>query len=240
MAVMFQSCKDDDPKPFKQVVKLKIEHIWGDTDFILNSVYVLDTTTKADTLIPSRLIYHINHLKLFTEDSVQIDADHEYYMYNHEEKKFYPEDISFTTPQEGVKYYVNSIEFTIGIEDSLTSVNNLLSGFFTSPMYWGMIMGYVNFKFEATSPQVNTVIYHVGGYLDPYKNFRTIRLSFKTPYLLEKQNILTLQADIYKVFNAKNVIDIHQFNDIHAPNDNSVKVADNISKMFSFKSILPE
>lgn len=231
------NCKDEDPKPFKQTVALEINHTWGDSALVLNKTYFWDRINRTDTITPTKLIYHINHLKLFTEDSQEIAADYTYYMFNFEENIFLPKNISFTTPREGVKYYVNSIEFTIGVEDSTVNADNLLGSQFISPMYWGMIQGYINFKFEALNPKVSALIYHIGGYLPPYKNSRKVRIAFNKPYLLNQNNILTLNADIFKFFSSVNSIDIEKINLIHEPNANSKILAANISSIFSFKSL---
>ena len=105
-------------------------------------------------------------------------------------------------------------------------------------MYWGMIQGYINFKFEALSPQApNTaLIYHIGGYTKPYINSRKVKVVFDKPYYLNKENSLTISADIFRLFYAVNQIDIKTTDLIHSPNDNSVLIADNMAKLFGFKS----
>jgi len=231
------NCKDEDPKPFKQTVDLNIDYTWGDSNFVLNKTYFWDQANRTDTITPTKLIYHINHLKLFTEDSQEISANHTYYMFNFEENSYLPERIAFQTPKEGVKYYVNSLEFTIGVSDSAVNADNLLGSQFISPMYWGMIQGYINFKFEALTPKVSALIYHIGGYLPPYQNARKVRITFDKPYLLNQNNTLSLKADVFKFISSVNSIDIEKVNLIHEPNADSKLLADNIPSIFSFKSL---
>lgn len=231
------SCTDEDPKPFKQQVNLEVQHYWGDSVMVLNHTYFRKEPSYTDTITPTKLIYHINHLTLFTEDSLRIDAKHDYYMFNSEENGMLPEPISFTTPLEGVKYYVCAMEFTIGVADSATSASNLLGSRFISPMYWGMIQGYINFKFEAVTPGPGTIIYHIGGYLKPYKNSRRVRVNFDKPYLLNRENALNLKVDLLKLFSSKNILDLKTVHHVEVPNDNSVLIADNIAEMFRFNGM---
>lgn len=241
LAILFvfaTGCKNDDPKPFKPIVTLQINHTWNDSNLVLNQPYYWTHDSKIDTIIPTTLIYHINDLKLITQNSEIIDADLLYYLVDYGDKKVFPANISFTTPKEGVKYYITSLEFTIGIADSLTNAIGALNSVFVAPMYWGMIQGYINFKFEALSPQAPNaaLIYHIGGYTKPYFNSRKVKVVFDKPYYLNKENSLTISADIFRLFNAVNQIDIKTNDLIHSPNDNSVLIADNMAKLFSFKS----
>jgi hypothetical protein len=159
-------------------------------------------------------------------------------MIDYGDKKVLPSNISFTAPKEGVKYYITSLEFTLGVSDSLTNSSGSLNSLFIAPMYWGMIQGYINFKFEALSPQApnSALIYHIGGYTKPYTNSRKVRVVFDKPYYLNQENTLTISANLLKLFNSVNQIDIKTNDLIHSPSDNSVLIADNMAKLFGFKS----
>jgi len=239
LTLIFTGCKDDDPKPFKQKVNMNIIHIWKDTSFHLNTPYYWEHDFQIDTITPKTLIYHINNLVLTADDNQSIPANEPYYMVDFGANTTLPSVISFTTPKEGVKYYVNALEFTIGVRDSITNAKNLLASTFVNTMYWGMTQGYINFKFEAVSPQVpkTAINYHIGGYTKPYYNSRKIKITFDKPYLLNESNNLEIKADLFKLFKSKNEFDIRTFNEIHSPNDNSILVADNIAELFSFGSI---
>ena len=235
---LFSGCKDDDPKPFKPMVELQISHEWNDSNLNLNKSYYWNHDSRIDTIIPTTLIYHINHLSLHTQDSIKIHADQTYYMIDYGDKKVLPSNISFTAPKEGVKYYITSLEFTLGVSDSLSNSSGSLNSLFIAPMYWGMIQGYINFKFEALSPQApnSALIYHIGGYTKPYINSRKVRVVFDKPYYLNQENTLTISANLLKLFNSVNQIDIKTNDLIHSPSDNSVLIADNMAKLFGFKS----
>ncbi len=231
-------CVDDDPKPFKQNVSLTIEHVWNDSVLHLNKAYFWDHDFITDTIITTTLTYHINNLSLLTSDDQRIPANLQYYMIDLESKKVLPEAIKFTSPKEGVNYYVKALEFTIGIADSLTNKLGMLNSSFIAPMYWGMVQGYINFKYEALSPQAknSALLYHIGGYTKPYSNARTVTLTFDKPYYLNQNNSVLLSANLFKLFNSVNFIDIRQIDLIHSPNANSKLIADNMASMFKFLS----
>ena len=232
-------CKDDDPKPFKPIVSLQINHTWNDSSLVLNQPYYWKHDFKTDTIIPTTLIYHINHLTLNTQDNQKIDADLPYYMVDYGDKKIMPNNISFTAPRDGVKYYITSLEFTIGIADSLANATGALNSIFVAPMYWGMIQGYINFKFDALSPQLpsNVLMYHIGGYTKPYYNFRRIKVDFDKPYYLNEANSLTISCDILKLFNSKYKIDLTTTHQVETVNEDSKIIADNMAEMFKFDNI---
>jgi hypothetical protein len=232
-------CKDDDPKPFHQNVTLDINHQWNDSALVLENKYVLEQDFNTDTITPTTLIYHINNLVLNAENNQKIMADQLYYMIDYNEKKVYPDNITFTTPKAGVKYYVTSLDFTIGVSDSLINQKGLLNSLFVSPMYWGMIQGYINFKFEGLSPRApnNALIYHIGGYTKPFYNSRKVSVVFDKPYLLNRENTLLISANLAKLFKSKHQIDISTIDLIHTPNTNSVLIADNLATMYKFQSL---
>lgn len=230
------SCNDDDPKPFKQTVNLIITHKWKDSALKLNKENYWDRSFRIDTISVNNIIYHINNLRLKTTDSLIVDAHSQYYMVDLLQNKTFPQDIAFETPLEGVKYYICSIEFTIGIEDSITNLKNTLSTLFPNPMYSDSIKGYINFNFEGYSNKINSIKYKVGGYVNPYKNSRRIKLTLNKPFLLNRYNTLSLKADIFKLFKSKNQIDIETLNYVEKPDNDSKKLAENIATIFSVES----
>lgn len=56
LAILFvfaTGCKNDDPKPFKPIVTLQINHIWNDSNLVLNQPYYWTHDSKIDTIIPT-------------------------------------------------------------------------------------------------------------------------------------------------------------------------------------------
>lgn len=233
----FAGCRDDDPKPFKQTVYFKISHTWKDSNLVKNSENYWDRSFRIDTISVKYLSYHINNLRLKTTDSLVVDAQSQYYIVDFSLNKTFPDDIVFVTPLEGVKYYVCSLEFTIGVEDSITNLNKLLTPIFSNPMYSDSVKGYVNFALEGYSPSVKILNYKVGGYINPYKTSRRVKLTFAKPFLLNRTNTLSIKADIFKLFKSKNQIDIETLNNVEKPNKDSKTLADNIAQIFSIESI---
>lgn len=231
------SCRDNDPKPYKQKVLLTINHTWKDSALIGDKQYYWDRTFRIDTISIKNISYHINNLRLKTTDSLIVDAQEQYYLFDFFQKKIMPNEIIFITPKEGVKYYVCSIEFTIGIEDSISNINNIFKTTFTNPNYSDSIKGYINFSLEGYSPLSKILDYKIGGYITPYKTARRVKLMFTKPFLLNRNNELKLKADIFKFFKSKNQIDIETTYKVEKPGNDSKMIADNIAKIFSIDYI---
>ena len=234
---IFSGCRDDDPKPFKQTVFLKINHTWKDSSLVLNKQYYWDRSFRIDTISINNLQYHINNLRIKTTDSLIVDAQEQYYIFDFTQNKAFPQDIKFVTSLEGKKYYVCSLEFTIGVADSATNINNGLKSIFADAMYSDSIKGYINYSLQGFSPSAKELKYNIGGYITPYKNSRTIKISFTKPFLLNRFNELIIKADIFKFFKSKNQIDIETLNNVEKPNNDSKMIADNIARIFSIESI---
>jgi hypothetical protein len=125
----------------------------------------------------------------------------------------------------------NAIQFSLGI-DSLTNVSGALGGDLdpTKGMYWTWQNGYINFKLEGTSDLCNNpkneFQYHLGGYLSPFKNLQTIKLS------------ITNTAKFAISFDLEQFVtqlDLENLNHIMSPNTASVKLAQLAAQCFSIK-----
>lgn len=231
-----ESCGPDhpDPKPPKNV-KIQIHHIFGNdsTPFKLNGAYI--EKISGDTFTPTTLVYHINHFELSNAsgDIIRLSKDNPYRMIDlADESSLLTINESFGEPKNSF----TTLSFYIGVEDSLTNDQGLLNSVFTSPMYWGMINGYIHFKLEGnlhTQPQ-KSVVLHVGGYMEPYKLARKITIPLNSPLDFSKGDaLLTIDVDLQRYFDGVNKINMNTVNLIHQPGDDAAKIADNWSGMFS-------
>lgn len=229
------SCGPDnpDPEPDKSL-EIKINHVFGDvsTAFSLNTP-VFDVIS-GDTFTPTTLVYHINNFELSKTSggSVKLDEAQPYRMV----------DLSDAGSLSPIKLSLkdkgpfNSISFTLGVEDSAANAEGKLNSVFTSPMYWGMINGYIHYKLEGNlhSTPAKSVVLHVGGYMNPYKLSRRITVNFNEPLDLAKGDALsTLYLNMQKYFDGVNKIDMNNINLIHQPGDDALKIADNWQGMFT-------
>jgi len=100
---------------------------------------------------------------------------------------------------------ISMVEFTLGT-DSLTNVSGILEGPLDpiNGMYWAWNSGYINFKLEGNSSEVNTpkkeFEYHIGGYMPPYPTARECRFEIDP-----SQDHVSMVVDIEKWLKATNL-----------------------------------
>lgn len=227
------ACDPPDPpgKPDTKELSIRIKHVFNDTStlFRLNGSYI--DPVSGDTLVPTTLQYHINQFELKTESGKTIALTPKYLMFDLESG---PDQILLRTmPETDEK--ISSISFTLGVEDSSVNASGYLNTIFTAPMYWGMINGYIHYKFEGnllSNPPI-TVVLHAGGYLEPYKLSRRITMNLKQAIDLSASNQrVTLYSDFSKYLKGVNSIDLKTVNLIHQPNEDARKIADNWQGMY--------
>jgi len=235
-SVFLQSCGPDDPEPKPdKTLEIKVNHTFGakDIPFLLNTSYV--EYVSGDTFTPTTLIYHINFFELSNAsgDRLALDANAPYRMVDLGDPKSLT--VMQTTIKADLKIFT-TLSFTLGVEDSLANDQGLLNSVFTSPMYWGMINGYIHHKVEGNlhSKTSKSVVLHVGGYKSPYKLARRITIPLSEPIDLSKGNAsLTILKDMQKYFDGTYKINMNTVNLIHQPGDDAKKIADNWSGMFT-------
>jgi hypothetical protein len=101
-------------------------------------------------------------------------------------------------------------------------------------MYWTWQSGYINFKLEATSNiaqnRKNEIVLHLGGYQYPYLS------ASKCSIVLDKKNETINEINIVlEMENLFNTIKESKICQIMSPNENSVKYAHLIAKLFRLK-----
>jgi hypothetical protein len=135
--------------------------------------------------------------------------------------------------------HVSSFHFVLGV-DSLKNVSGVQTGNLdpAKGMFWTWNTGYVMAKLEGNSPAAHTPAhafsYHVGGYRQNEKAAREI--NFTLPHIVDcsvANDVIRIDADILKWFNAMNEIKIAVTPFCHEPGGLATKLADNYAKMFS-------
>jgi hypothetical protein len=233
------SCKDDDVEPDKPIlpdysVNVKLNHLFNGASLQLDKeIY---GTANEDTVSVSRWVYHINSFKFFGADGT-VNRPNDYFLVDAEEPA---STILSLDSLENIAF--DSVQFTIGVQDSVVSADGLLNEKFLDPMYWGMINGYINMKLEGRSSSVTSdsvYLLHIGGYMGDYKLARTVTLDFKGSTLRSRpgNNNLTINVDLAEYFKNPNVIDIGVNNRIHSPTDSAKAISENWPSMFGFGSI---
>lgn len=227
------ACDPVDPPitPQKNELSLRVKHVFSDTSTLFQLNHAYKDPVSGDSIIPTTLQYHINHFELKTESGKTISLSPTYLMFDLESG---PDQILLTSrPETDEK--ITAISFILGVEDSAVNASGYLNTIFTAPMYWGMINGYIHYKFEGnlmSNPPI-TVVLHAGGYLEPYKLSRKITIQLKQPVDLSNANqMVTFYSDFSKYLKGTHTIDLKTVNLIHQPSEDARKIADNWQGMY--------
>jgi hypothetical protein len=217
---------DDQPRITTGSLKINMDYVWGDQPLEFNSTYY--TTPLGDSFQPTLLKFHINHFKLSGGDKMT-EPSNNYGLLN-------------ATMDEGQSITLNdlnagsyeSLAFTLGVADSTENYDGKLNEIFISPMFWGMLNGYINVKVEGNSPNVEkdgTVLLHIGGYTPPFALNHPFVFNRNINIEAEKTSEIMLKFDLKQFFTGPNDIDLSEINLIHMPNEDAKKIADNWANM---------
>jgi hypothetical protein len=233
------SCKDDSAKPDpvdlpKYDVQVNIEHLFNGEALELDDEKYI--TANEDTVSITRLVYHINKF-VFYGDSGVVERPDLYFLVDAEDNS------TLTLQFDSLEHLAfDSMQFNVGVMDSVDNADGILNSKFTDPMYWGMINGYINMKLEGRSNSVtadSVYLLHIGGYMGDYVLSKRVGISFNGNVLentLGRSN-LTLSVDLAEYFENPNAFDLGLNNRIHSPNDSAKMITQNWPSMFSFGGI---
>lgn len=233
-----QACKD---KPEDTTLKgnlvVNLHHIFGSDslNWVLNKSFI---TPLGDTFTPTTMVYHINTFTLSNDNGSTLNIPNSYALFDLQNGSN-NQIINKTISNPGETSF-NKISFTIGVDDSLTNLQGLLNQQFTSPMYWGMINGYIHFKLEGTTTAAtnNSVVLHVGGYTEPFKLARRITLDLPQAVSLNGKTVSAeVEVDMSKYFTYANSIDLDSINLIHQPGEEARKISENWPGMFKVTAV---
>lgn len=137
----------------------------------------------------------------------------------------------------------DSIHFTIGV-DSIANCKGAQSGALDpiNGMFWTWNTGYIFMKLEGTSElstAPNALLeYHIGGYKKPHNCIRITSLPFLKPLIISNnsKNYIEIKTDILEILKTPVSIDFTTLSTVTDFN-NSAKIADNYSDMFSILKI---
>ncbi len=226
-AFLFVVGCDEDPPEVKPAVEVNINHTWNGESLSLNKWY---TTEQTDSFMPTVFIYHLNNVVLVTESGKEMAYD-DWHLVNYSQGNY---SMKFDDLDDNK---IKSIKFTIGVEDSAVNWNGTLNAVFTDPMYWGMAMGYINFKLEGNSMIDGTeglAYYHIGGYTATNQTARNITLDLpKSIEMAPGSNVLNIDMNLADFFSSPNAIDIATTNDVQRVGPDAVRIAENFDSMFS-------
>lgn len=231
---LLSSCEEP-PVEIEQKVQLKVNlnHVFGSSSNPFEIEKDFYITPLNDTFKPTTMVYHINNFELSNDNGDKLFFDNSYAMVDLADKNSF-EVINKSIASDKT---FNKLSFTIGVEDSTVNYDGKLNTIFASPMYWGMINGYIHFKLEGLirGGSASTAVLHVGGYLAPYQLSKRITLNLNSSISPNNSTPIQIEMDMAKYFNGVNPIDLDVINLIHQPNDDAKKISDNWPLMFKVK-----
>jgi hypothetical protein len=227
VAVLFVAGCDDDPPEVKPAVEINLNHSWDGEALALNTWY---TNAQADSFMPTVFIYHLNHVVLVTEQDNEL-AYEDWHLINYKDGNY---QLKYDDIEDNK---IKAIKFTIGVEDSLANWNGTLNAQFTDPMYWGMAMGYINFKLEGSTMKdgkEGLAYYHIGGYSGANQTARNITIEL--PESIEMslgKNQVNIDLNLADFFSSPNEISIETTNNVQTVGTDAVRISENWDSMFS-------
>ncbi|AFU68070.1 AZL_007920/MXAN_0976 family protein [Psychroflexus torquis ATCC 700755] len=235
ISMLAVSCKDDDT-----IETTSIEISFANT---INSQNIeLNTGVYQTTLGES---YSINELKYIISNISFIKEDGGIFTYPVEDSYFLideevPSSKIITLENIPVANY-NKIKFGIGVDQSnypLNGVDNFVPTAEESQMLWSWSAGYIFFKIEgdysSTGDQPDEdFLFHIGSHGTNLDNYKTVELSSDFGFDFTESTLVSIEADIPKLFNAVYDIRIEDKSDIQVDPVNAPKIAENASRLFS-------
>jgi len=105
-------------------------------------------------------------------------------------------------------------------------------------MLWSWSAGYIFFKIEgyysSTGDQPDErFLFHIGSQGTKIDNYKTVELSSDFGFDFTENTLVSIEADLSKLFNAVYDIRIEDKSDIQIDRVNAPKIAENASQLFS-------
>lgn len=248
-AVLFSSCKKDDPvKEYDPNVmaelSVEFDNIAGSSDLQLNTGNYSNSLGQQFKV--TKLKYYVSNFKLTNADGSVYTVPQKdcYFLIDESDATSHAPVLNI--PEGEYK----SISFMIGV-DSLRNTMDVsqrtgsldVSGV-AADMYWSWNSGYIFFKMDGTSPAITGMggvfQYHVGGfggYSTPtVNNLKTITLDLSARGTAKvkssKETNVHLMVDVLKVVNGTTNMDFSTTSMVHSPTA-GVPVGNNYTAMIS-------
>ncbi|HEY0271558.1 MAG TPA: MbnP family protein [Chitinophaga sp.] len=217
-------------------IQLSISNIVNGKPMVLNDSTYYNAVGEAFTVTAFK--YYLSNFSLLTTDGKTITLPKSYFLVNQADSNSCK--LALSGIPDGA---YQSLSFLIGV-DSLTNAAGPQTGALdvVNGMYWAWNSGYINAKFEGTSPAstatAHLLQFHIGGFMAPSNTIRKVSLDLAQPQIWAG-GIHSIQAtaDLYNWFDAPNPISFAKFSGTMEPNADAMKVADNYQQMFMITSI---
>ncbi len=242
IALFAISCKKDNnpvtPGNTNSALTLKFEHNWGAESFRFGQAYL---SSSNDTITPTLLRYYISNVKITKTDGSVWAEPESYHLVDYTDA--INGVVTFTIPNVPSGDY-KALSYLVGV-DSVRNYSGAQTGALdpANGMFWTWNSGYIYFKFEGNTPQAKggKCAYHIGGFTAPFVGSRPFSTTLNGDLIKATPNSIPqvhLALDVAKLFSGVNTWDIDTTNStVHMPSANSVKLADNMQRMFEFEHI---
>ena len=248
----FLSCKKDsalkenvtDPSINKPIdatkygkVTINITNKAGDNDLVLNTANYVNA--NGDNFTVSKFKYYISNIVLKKSDGSTYAQKESYHLIDNKKGNKY----TITLDSVPLGTY-NGIDFLLGV-DSARNTSGSQTGALDPAMgmFWSWNQGYIFLMMEGNSPNStafnNTLIFHIGGFTQPYNCIRKATPTFGAKDLIiseAKTSKMEIKTDLLKLFEGPTLIKFAQ-NSEGMDGPIGVTLANNGVNMFSITAI---
>ncbi len=224
IVVFLASCRKD-----PATLTLTVQPKWGTDNLQLNTTYAVN----GGYLQFHNLGLYLSHIKLIKTDNSEVEADSVALMwYTGSEIKIK------LSPIEGD---YKGIKFGVGLDSIQNNINpadvDPQSAYYDNSLYWAMNLEHLFIQMEGASGTQSNLgsifFYHIG--TDPMYRTATANKTFSVS--AGQNTSLTLNADVSKVFNGTNAVNVITEPTTHSTDNvaTAQKVADNFSQIFTLQ-----
>lgn len=200
-------------------VTIEMDHIWGASDFTLNTALTHPTT--GDELTFTTFKYYVSNIKLKKDDGTWWTQPESYYLVDVSQGE------TFTIADVPEGNYTD-ISYTLGV-DSTRNVSGAQTGALstTNSMFWSWNSGYIMVKAEGTSPQSGTgsFAYHLGGFQGTNNTVEVKEASFGTNLILDGTGNPKIHMTVDPSALFTTIVSVSTLSTIHMPGANAVTMS---------------
>jgi hypothetical protein len=211
-------------------ITIHFKHTMGDRELQLFNETYADSFGEPITI--TRFKYYISHLSIIGGSQKEIPLSDKTFLIDESEP--HSKTLTFAADVTAPR----SLSFVIGV-DSILNISCVQTGALDplNGMFWAWNSGYVFAKLEGKSDSshapAHLVNWDVGGFRLPNNASRKVTLTLPAAIANATDPVITIEADLFKWFNATHAIHIAQSPLCHQPGRLAMQLADNYSHMFT-------
>jgi hypothetical protein len=203
------------PKPIENIkygsVRIKIANVVGKEMLVLNDSSYFNT--NGDLFTVSKFKYYLSNFVLRNANGTAFKQKESYHLIDCQKGS------NFTMIIDSVPVGTyNAMNFVLGV-DSARNTSGAQTGALDPAlgMFWSWNQGYIFLMMEGNSPNStafgNSLIYHLGGFTQPYNCIRNVNPGFGALDLIVSENktsTIQIAADMIRMFDSPTLIKFAQ------------------------------